>query len=33
MSTPVNTTEKGSILCKFLHDKMQLGDYTNDDLV
>jgi hypothetical protein len=33
MSTPVNITEKGNLLSKFLFDKMQLGDFTNDDLV
>lgn len=33
MSTSTNTTEKGDLLCKFLFDKMQNEDYTNDDLV
>jgi hypothetical protein len=33
MSPPINTTEKGKLLCEFLHNKMQSGDFTNDDLV
>lgn len=33
MLKSINTTDKGEKLCVFLHEKMGIGDFSNDDLV